>query len=89
MAINHFWTKCSNVKMEDINRRTHEIDKSFNKRTYKRKKVQNILIYSSVCVIFLWIPFVSSQWTTRDPRWYSREGDFKYKWPNPGDPEYR
>uniref|UniRef100_A0A182TIQ4 Secreted protein n=1 Tax=Anopheles melas TaxID=34690 RepID=A0A182TIQ4_9DIPT len=28
-------------------------------------------------------------YTTRDPRWYSREGDFNYKIPNPGDPEYR
>ncbi|XP_055594157.1 acetylcholinesterase isoform X2 [Uranotaenia lowii] len=27
--------------------------------------------------------------TTRDPRWYSREGDFNYHLPNPGDPDYR
>ncbi|XP_058446589.1 acetylcholinesterase isoform X1 [Malaya genurostris] len=27
--------------------------------------------------------------TTRDPRWYSREGDYSYHLPNPGDPDYR
>lgn len=26
---------------------------------------------------------------TRDPRFYSREGDRNFKWPNPGDPDYR
>lgn len=31
----------------------------------------------------------NGQFVTRDPRFYSREGDFNYKWPNPGDPEYR
>lgn len=87
MAPNHFWTKSVNGDMSDINRRT-QIDKSFNKRTYKRKKV----IWSSVCVGFVILytmTTVSAQFTPRDPRWYSREGDFNYKWPNPGDPEYR
>lgn len=30
---------------------------------------------------------IECQFSTRDPRWYSREGE--YPWPNPGDPEYR
>lgn len=30
---------------------------------------------------------IECQFPTRDPRWYSREGE--YPWPNPGDPEYR
>lgn len=29
-----------------------------------------------------------AQAVTRDPRFYSREGDFNFKWPNPGDPDY-
>lgn len=32
---------------------------------------------------------IECQYSTRDPRWYSREGDYNYQWPNPGDPEYR
>lgn len=32
---------------------------------------------------------IECQFSTRDPRWYSREGDYNYQWPNPGDPEYR
>lgn len=28
-------------------------------------------------------------WTTRDPRFYSREGVNDYNPPSPGDPEYR
>lgn len=30
-----------------------------------------------------------SIFSTRDPRYYNREGDFHYRWPNPGDPDYR
>lgn len=30
-----------------------------------------------------------AQAVTRDPRFYSREGDYNFKWPNPGDPDYR
>lgn len=42
----------------------------------------------SVCVILM--PAITNgQAVTRDPRFYSREGDYNYKWPNPGDPEYR
>lgn len=28
-------------------------------------------------------------WTTRDPRFYSREGVHDYNPPSPGDPDYR
>lgn len=41
-------------------------------------------------VLFLILPYLCEcQYPTRDPRWYSREGDYNYQWPNPGDPEYR
>lgn len=40
--------------------------------------------------VALVLPYLCEcQFTTRDPRWYSREGDFNYQWPNPGDPDYR
>ncbi|XP_055307526.1 neuroligin-like protein glit-1 [Sitodiplosis mosellana] len=43
-----------------------------------------------LCVVFLALPYLCEcQYPTRDPRWYRREGDYKYQWPNPGDPEYR
>lgn len=42
------------------------------------------------CATFFALPYLSEcQFPTRDPRWYSREGDYNYQWPNPGDPEYR
>uniref|UniRef100_A0A2M4BC65 Putative gliotactin n=1 Tax=Anopheles marajoara TaxID=58244 RepID=A0A2M4BC65_9DIPT len=42
------------------------------------------------CVAAAVLPIVTGQYyTTRDPRWYSREGDFNYKIPNPGEPDYR
>lgn len=42
------------------------------------------------CLVFLTLPcLIKCQYPTRDPRWYSREGDYNYQWPNPGDPEYR
>lgn len=31
----------------------------------------------------------AQSWTTRDPRFYSREGVNDYFPPNPGDPDYR
>lgn len=43
-----------------------------------------------ICLVFLILPsLINCQFPTRDPRWYSREGDYNYQWPNPGDPEYR
>lgn len=35
------------------------------------------------------ISVATAQYPTRDPRFYSREGDFNYNPPNPGDPDYR
>lgn len=32
---------------------------------------------------------LAQSWTTRDPRFYSREGVNDYFPPNPGDPDYR
>lgn len=38
----------------------------------------------------VYVSLASGQYhTTRDPRWYSREGDYSYHLPNPGDPDYR
>lgn len=45
-----------------------------------------------IFLVLLLLPYLSEcQYSTRDPRWYSREGDYNYgyQWPNPGDPEYR
>lgn len=42
-----------------------------------------------VCVLCVLLPIAYGQMVTRDPRFYSREGDLNYQWPNPGDPEYR
>lgn len=45
----------------------------------------------TICLAFSILPcMIECQlYPTRDPRWYSREGDYNYQWPNPGDPEYR
>lgn len=56
--------------------------------------VQNVknLNLSFIFLIFVTIVIpnsVSAQWTTRDPRFYSREGVHDYYPPNPGDPDYR
>ena len=32
---------------------------------------------------------LAQSWTTRDPRFYSREGVHDYNPPSPGDPDYR
>lgn len=40
-------------------------------------------------IVIALLPIIVGQYSTRDPRFYSREGDFNYKWPNPGDPDYR
>ncbi|XP_038110075.1 cholinesterase isoform X1 [Culex quinquefasciatus] len=41
-------------------------------------------------ILLIFCTVVHGQYyTTRDPRWYSREGDYNYHLPNPGDPDYR
>lgn len=75
-----------------------KFNKCFNKmiqeqptKGFKRKKVfvrVNKISWFCTIVIAL-LPIVVGQYSTRDPRFYSREGDFNYKWPNPGDPDYR
>lgn len=58
------------------------------KRFAKRRKM--LWNYCAFVILVLLPSLVSGQfWTTRDPRYYNREGDFHYKWPNPGDPDYR
>lgn len=76
-----------------------KFDKYFNKmmheqptKGFKRKKpyaAVNQIIWFCTIVIAL-LPIAVGQYgSTRDPRFYSREGDLNYKWPNPGDPDYR
>uniref|UniRef100_A0AAG5DBH6 Carboxylesterase type B domain-containing protein n=1 Tax=Anopheles atroparvus TaxID=41427 RepID=A0AAG5DBH6_ANOAO len=48
-----------------------------------------VLLLVTVVAWSVVVPTAGQYHTTRDPRWYSREGDFNYKVPNPGDPEYR
>lgn len=60
----------------------------------KRKHILNdggVGNWMMLCVwCFSILPSViECQFTPRDPRWYSREGDYNYHWPSPGDPEYR
>lgn len=73
-------------------------DKYFNETTheqrtkgFKRKKSFFIVNQMTLCctIVIALLPIVFGQYSTRDPRFYSREGDFNYKWPNPGDPDYR
>lgn len=65
----------------------------------KRRKTFNV--YGVICnnnvqycllVVFCFLlpKFIECQFQyPHDPRFYSREGDHNYHWPNPGDPEYR
>lgn len=56
----------------------------------KRKCIQKTWHKWMLCSLLLAMPYLCDcQFEPRDPRWYSREGDFNYQWPNPGDPEYR
>lgn len=48
----------------------------------------NVLLVTVVLVGQLPIAFAQT-WTTRDPRFYSREGVHDYNPPSPGDPDYR
>lgn len=62
----------------------------------KRRKVARIngavqsLQYCMLIVFCVLLPrIIECQYTPHDPRFYSREGDYNYHSPNPGDPEYR
>lgn len=75
-----------------------EFDKYFSEmiheqptKGFKRKKsVFAVKRFTWCCTIVIaLLPIVVGQYSTRDPRFYSREGDLNYKWPNPGDPDYR
>lgn len=71
--------KCEKFESSDLS-------KSFS--AINKMEKQCLLLVLSVCIICL--PAITNgQAVTRDPRFYSREGDYNYKWPNPGDPEYR
>ncbi len=90
---------CDRQQMLLFRRPNPKFDKYFNKmineqptKGFKRKKstfVVNHQIAWCCTIVIALLPIVVGQWTTRDPRFYSREGDYNYKWPNPGDPDYR
>lgn len=74
-----------------ISKYLSEIKNQISIYGFKRQKydvIVNFYIFS--IVLCLSIIIVNGQiYPTRDPRFYSREGDLSYKWPNPGDPDYR
>lgn len=95
--------RCNNTVENNCDRhrvliKRPKFDKYFNEmisehttKRFRRKKsvhLVNEVIWCCTIVIAL-LPIVAGQYTTRDPRFYSREGDYSYKWPNPGDPDYR
>lgn len=51
--------------------------------------IQNLQYCVLIVFCFLLPSYIQCQYTPHDPRFYSREGDYNYHWPNPGDPEYR
>lgn len=94
--------RCNNTKVNNCFDRYRvygpKFDKYFNDtmqqqstKVFRRKKSffpVNEVIWCCTVLIAL-LPIAIGQYTTRDPRFYSREGDYSYKWPNPGDPDYR
>lgn len=63
----------------------------------KRRKVlqfngaiQSLQYCMFIVFCFLLPRLIECQYSPhQDPRYYNREGDYSYHWPNPGDPEYR
>lgn len=60
----------------------------------KRKTIvrdSNSMYFWCITIVLITLPYLSEcqMYPTRDPRWYSREGDYNYLWPNPGDSDYR
>lgn len=86
----------STAMIHDTDAVNHQRKKMFKCKSVlkKRKCIQTIEFHSwhkwMLCTALFALPYLCEcQFEPRDPRWYSREGDFNYKWPNPGDPEYR
>lgn len=59
------------------------------KHSTKRRKM--FWHYCAFVIFMFVLPNMTAGqfFSTRDPRYYNREGDFHYRWPNPGDPDYR
>lgn len=78
------------TKNDKIRTRTLKMKSVLKRRKYCWLLIDNDLVLVLVCLLSIGLPFsVDGQFPTRDPRWYSREGDYNQFWPNPGDPEYR
>lgn len=79
------------MKCNRQNNQKNQIFKS--KSVLKKRKFAGTFCevnYWHICLVLSFLPcFIKCQYPTRDPRWYSREGEYGYHWPNPGDPEYR
>ncbi|XP_037909461.1 cholinesterase isoform X3 [Hermetia illucens] len=52
----------------------------------KKKKIK--ICYVTVVIFGFILGTNSAEAQTRDPKFYSREGDRSWPWPNPGDPDY-
>lgn len=52
-----------------------------------KKKIK--ICYVTVVIFGFILGTNSAEAQTRDPKFYSREGDRSWPWPNPGDPDYR
>lgn len=70
------------------------IDQYTMQQTKYSSKRRKMLVWHSYCafvIVLFVLPMLASCqfFSTRDPRYYNREGDFHYRWPNPGDPDYR
>lgn len=63
---------------------------SFNKCGKLKLNVKNSVLFVILIIICVKSAYCQyPSYTTRDPRWYSREGVFDYFPPNPGDPDYK
>lgn len=87
--------KCTRITQNNDKKQIFKSKSVLKKRKYRQNDVivsglPSIANRWCIFLVLLILPYLCEcQWTTRDPRWYSREGDYNYRWPDPGDPEYR
>lgn len=66
--------------------------KDMMKQTVCKKSRRNqCIVILLIGILINCVTYVDGQAlpVTRDPRYYNREGNFNFNWPNPGDPDYR
>lgn len=71
-------------------------DQIFKSKSVLKKRKTTIVsgsphLFVGITLVLFTLPYLSEcqLYPTRDPRWYSREGDYNFLWPNPGDTDYR